>query len=161
MRKKHRITIGIVLGVLFLDQASKLYIDETLALHHSIQIVDGFVHITHVRNTGAAFGFLSGQAMSGFRTVFLISVSCVAVLAILFFLKSLKDHQVLLISGLSMVMGGAVGNLLDRIRLGEVIDFIDLHWHAYHWPTFNVADSAITIGGIFLIIDIVFRKGES
>jgi signal peptidase II len=158
LKKKYLITIVIVLGVLSLDQACKLYIDRVLPLHHSVQIIKDFVHITHVRNTGAAFGFLAGQT-AGFKYVFFITISILAIFVILFFLRGLENSQTLLIASLSMIMGGAMGNLIDRIRLGEIIDFIDLHWYSYHWPAFNVADSAITIGGVFLIIDIVFKKG--
>ncbi len=160
MKKKYLTTTIIVLGVLFLDQSSKLYIDRVIPLHHSVQIVKDFFHITHVRNTGAAFGFLAGQ-VGGLKSVFFVTISVVAILTILFFLRNLKDNQTPLLLSLSLIMGGAVGNLTDRVRLGEVIDFIDLHWHTYHWPTFNVADCAITIGGVFLIIDVVFRKGDS
>jgi len=159
LKKKYLITISIVLGILSLDQYLKLYIDSVLPLHHTIPVIKNFVDITHVRNTGAAFGIMAGQ-VTGFRFFFFIIISIVAILIILFFLRNLNDNQSLLISSLSMIMGGAMGNMIDRIRLGEVIDFIDIHWHSYHWPTFNVADSAISIGGAFLIIDIFFRKGK-
>jgi len=76
-------------------------------------------------------------------------------------LRSLKDTETLLTSSLSLIMGGAIGNLIDRVRLGEVIDFIDFHWYSYHWPAFNVADSAITVGGVFLIVNTVFKKDRT
>ncbi|MFH1624343.1 MAG: signal peptidase II [Pseudomonadota bacterium] len=156
MKRNYLISIGIVLGVLLLDQSSKLYIDTVLPLHHSIPIIEDFIHITYVRNTGAAFGLFASH-VGGLR-FFFITISIVAILVMLFLLRNLKDDQVLLVSSLSLIIAGAMGNLIDRIRLGEVIDFIDLHWYSYHWPAFNVADSAITVGGGFLAINIVFRK---
>ena len=150
----------IVLGIILLDQSSKLYIDRLLPLHYSITIVKNFINITYVRNTGAAFGLLASQG-TGFKVFFFFITSIIAVLIILFFLRSLKDTQTLLTSSLSLIMGGAIGNLIDRVRLGEVIDFIDLHWYSYHWPAFNVADSAITVGGVFLIVNTVFRKDKT
>jgi len=158
LKKKCIFTIMIVVGVVLLDQSSKLYIDNVLPLHHSIEILKNFAHVTHVRNTGAAFGFMSGQ-VTGIRSLFFLTASIIAIGAILFILRGLEDNRPLIISSLSMILGGAVGNLIDRVRIGEVIDFVDLHWYSYHWPTFNVADSAITIGGIFLVIHIAFRKG--
>ena len=157
MKKKYLITITIVLGVILLDQLSKLYIDRVIPLHYSIPIAKNFIHITYIRNSGAAFGIFASQ-VTGFKVFFFFITSIIAILIILFFLRSLKDTQTLLTSSLSLIMGGAIGNLIDRVRLGEVIDFIDLHWYSYHWPAFNVADSAITIGGVFLIINTVFKK---
>ncbi|KAF0117515.1 MAG: signal peptidase II [bacterium] len=160
MKKKYLITIAIVLGVILLDQSSKLYIDRLLPLHYSITIIKNFIHITYVRNTGAAFGLLASQG-TGFKVFFFATTSIIAITVIIFFLRSLKDTQTLLASSLSLIMGGAIGNLIDRVRLGEVIDFIDFHWYSYHWPAFNVADSAITVGGVFLIVNTVFRKDKT
>lgn len=144
------------MAVILLDQSTKLYVDRALPLHDPITIIKNFFHIVHIRNTGAAFGIMADQGL--FLRVFFIIISSVAIIIIPFFLMKLKDNQIVPITGLSLIMAGAIGNLIDRIRLGEVIDFIDLHWYSYHWPTFNLADSAITIGGIFLIIEIVFIK---
>ncbi|MEW6614608.1 MAG: signal peptidase II [Thermodesulfobacteriota bacterium] len=160
MNKKYLITIAIVLGVVLLDQSSKLYIDRAFPLYHSIPIVKNFIHITYVRNTGAAFGLFASQVI-GFRVFFFLITSIIAVLIILYFLRSLKDTQTFLISSLSLIMGGAIGNLIDRVRLGEVIDFIDLHYYSCHWPAFNVADSAITVGGVFLLVNTVFKKDKT
>ena len=156
MKKKHFIATTIVLAVILLDQSTKLYIERGLPIHDPITVIEDFLHIVHVRNTGAAFGIMADQGL--FIRVFFILVSIAAIFIIPFFLMKLKDHQIVPITGLSLVMAGAIGNLIDRIRLGEVIDFIDLHWYSYHWPTFNLADSAITIGGILLIIEILFIK---
>jgi len=143
--------LGLVsLVVLVLDQATKLYIDSRFALYESVTVLENFFHITYVRNKGAAFGILSDSA---YRIPFFIAVATLAALGILWYLKSLSDNQRLLHFALSLVFSGAVGNLIDRIRIGEVIDFLDVHWYQYHWPAFNVADSAICVGVALLLLD--------
>jgi signal peptidase II len=137
--------------ILILDQASKFYIDSRFRLYESVTVIENFFNIVHVRNKGAAFGFL---ADSSFRLPFFILVAIVAGGAIIWYLrKHVREEQRLLQFALSLVFAGAIGNLIDRIRLGEVIDFIDVHWYQYHWPAFNVADSAITVGVTLLLID--------
>lgn len=143
--------LGLVsLVALVLDQATKLYIDSRFALYESVTVLENFFHITYVRNKGAAFGILSDSA---YRIPFFIAVATLAALGILWYLKSLSDNQRLLHFALSLVFSGAVGNLIDRIRFGEVIDFLDVHWYQYHWPAFNVADSAICVGVALLLLD--------
>ncbi len=143
--------LGLVcLVTLVLDQATKFYIDSRFVLYESVTVLENFFHITYVRNKGAAFGILADSA---FRIPFLITVAILAAGGILWYLKSLRDDQKLLHFALSLVFSGAVGNLIDRIRLGEVIDFIDVHWYQHHWPAFNVADSAICVGVGLLLLD--------
>jgi signal peptidase II len=138
--------------VLILDQASKFYIDSHFRLYESVTVIENFFQIVHVRNQGAAFGFL---AESSFRLPFFITVALVAAGAIIWYLHHSRVDQRLLQFALSLVFAGAIGNLIDRIRLGEVIDFLDVHWYyQYHWPAFNVADSAITVGVTLLLIDV-------
>jgi signal peptidase II len=144
--------------VLVLDQAIKILVDKTMSLHQSIEVIPNFAHLTYMRNTGAAFGFLAGSR-SSLRVVFFILISAVAIGCIVYLLKSLRPQQKILTVSLSLILGGAIGNLIDRVRLGEVIDFIDLHWYHIHWPAFNMADSAITIGVIMLFIQMI-RKGS-
>jgi signal peptidase II len=145
-------------AVLVLDQAIKILVDKTMSLHQSIEVIPNFAHLTYLRNTGAAFGFLAGSR-SSLRVVFFILISAVAIGCIVYLLKSLRPQQKILTVSLSLILGGAIGNLIDRVRLGEVIDFIDLHWYHIHWPAFNMADSAITIGVIMLFIQMI-RKGS-
>ncbi len=145
-------------GVVILDQLTKVLVDASLPLYHSVVIIPNYVQLTHIRNTGAAFGFLAGS-QSALRMVFFLLVSGVAIACVCYLLKSLRPGQKLLTVSLSLILGGAVGNLIDRLRLGEVIDFIDLHWHDLHWPAFNVADSAITIGVALLFVQML-RKGS-
>lgn len=145
----------IVVPVLFLDQASKLYIDHHFALYESQTVIDHFFNITYVRNKGAAFGILANSAI---RIPFFITISLVAVGAILWYLRHLGAAERLQAFSLRLILAGALGNLIDRIRLGEVIDFIDVHWYQHHWPAFNVADSAITVGVGLLLIDLWQRE---
>ena len=159
MRKKYLITTAIILGVLCIDQLLKFYIDRTFPLHHSTTVIRNFFDITYIRNSGAAFGMFAGQ-ITALRLFLFSALSIAAILVIFFILRGLKENQTLLISSLSLIIGGALGNLIDRVRLGEVIDFIDIHWYAYHWPAFNIADSAITVGGVVLIFVLIFRRGE-
>jgi len=145
-------------GILVLDQATKILVDSAMDLHQSIEIIPDFVSLTYLRNTGAAFGFLAG-ARSGLRIVFFGLISSVAIGCIVYLIRGLRPRQKALLVTLSLILGGAIGNLIDRLRLGEVIDFIDLHWYDIHWPAFNVADSAISIGVVLLFIQML-RKGS-
>jgi len=141
------IVTGIVLA---LDQASKLYIDRHFFQGQSLAVIPGFFNITYVRNKGAAFGIFADSAV---RIPFFITISILAAVGILWYLRRLQGGQTLQVFSLSLIFAGAVGNLIDRVRLGEVIDFIDVHWYQYHWPAFNIADSAITVGVILLLFD--------
>lgn len=146
---KYRIfalTAGIIL---MLDQLSKIYIDRNFELSQSKRVISNFFHITYVRNPGAAFGIFSDSAV---RVPFFISISLIAALGILCYLRRVSSEKTWQHLSLGLIFSGAIGNLIDRLRLGEVIDFIDVHWYNYHWPAFNIADSAICVGvGIMLI----------
>ena len=145
------LTLSIITSViLILDQATKLYVDANFRLHETVPVIRNFFHLTYVRNKGAAFGILADSAI---RIPFFIAVSIVAMLGILWYIKRLRDDQKLALFSLSLVFSGALGNLIDRIRLGEVIDFLDVFWQRHHWPAFNVADSAITVGVALLFIE--------
>lgn len=150
MPSRFRLLILTSLIVLVLDQATKLYVHARFALYESVSVLDNFFHFTYVRNKGAAFSILSDHSL---RIPFFITVSIVAALGILWYLSKLSDQQKLLCLALSLIFGGAVGNLIDRIRLGEVIDFIDVHWYNLHWPAFNIADSAICVGVGLMMLD--------
>jgi signal peptidase II len=137
--------------LLIVDQLSKLYIDRNFLLGESVTVFTNFFHITYIRNKGAAFGILAG---SPWRVPFFVSIGVIACAAILWYLYSVRADQKLLQIALVMVLSGAIGNIIDRVRLSEVIDFIDVHWYQYHWPAFNVADSAITVGVGLMILDL-------
>ncbi|MDF2178229.1 signal peptidase II [Aliiglaciecola sp. CAU 1673] len=142
--------------VLVLDQVTKLWVIDAMHLYQSVQIMPSF-NLTYVRNYGAAFSFLSdsGGWQRWFFTAIAIGVSGL----ILYWLKQTKAEQVLLPSAFCLILGGALGNLYDRLAYGYVIDFLDVYYGTWHWPAFNIADSAICVGAALLIID-SFRGGK-
>lgn len=150
----------VPLAVTGADQLAKHLITARLAVSESVPVIPGFFSLTLVHNRGAAFGMFS-DAHHTLRTVFLVSVSVVAVILLaVFFLKS-RPHDRMGRVAAVLVMGGAVGNLIDRLRFGQVVDFLDVYVGRYHWPAFNVADSAITIGiALFLWTAWRDRHGE-
>jgi len=153
--------IGLVAGaVLVLDQATKALVLKHLPLGESLPVIPGFFDLTHVHNPGGAFGFLSGMSAE-FRGLLFVAVSLLAVALILYFYWQTPVRQRLLAVGLSLIFGGAVGNLVDRIRFGIVVDFLDLYAGELHWPAFNVADSAITVGVLIFGYHILFHKDRT
>jgi signal peptidase II len=142
--------------IVALDQATKWLVDHGMALHQSIPVIPGFLSLTYVRNTGAAFGMLASPS-PGLRSLFLLLFSGLAIGLILWLWIRERQGGALYRSALALVLGGALGNLIDRIRLGEVIDFVDVYWRNYHWPAFNVADSAITAGVALLLIHLLIQ----
>jgi signal peptidase II len=150
---------GWLAAIVFFDQLTKIIVDRTMALYQSIPIVDGLFNFTYVRNTGAAFGIFAGSAEI-FRRPFLILVSILASGFIITLLRRLADGERGLIAALTFILGGAVGNLIDRVFYGEVIDFLDVYWRNYHWPAFNVADSCITIGVAIALFCLYKHKGD-
>lgn len=155
MKFRYIILLAVSAIVLVLDQATKLYIDRSMALHGSITVVRDFFNITYLRNKGAAFGIL---ANSSFRLPFFLLVSTVAICVIVVVISRLREDQKLAAVSLSLILSGALGNLIDRVRLGEVIDFLYFHWYEHYWPAFNVADSAICVGVVLLGIDMYLEE---
>jgi signal peptidase II len=150
--------IGLVAGaVLVLDQATKALILKYLPLGASAPVIPGFFDLTHVHNPGGAFGFLSGVSAE-VRGLLFVAVSLLAAGLILYFYWQTPIRQRFLAVGLSLLFGGAVGNLVDRIRFGIVVDFLDLYAGELHWPAFNVADSAISVGVFIFGYHILFQK---
>lgn len=143
--------------VVVLDQITKALVLAKLPLYHSISVISGFFNLTHIRNPGGAFGFMAGGSQ-GLRNLLFIGVSAIAMGLIVFFYRSTPKTHPVLASALAMIFGGAVGNLIDRLRFGEVVDFLDLFLGSYHWPAFNVADSAITVGITIFIAHVVLGK---
>ena len=142
--------LWIAIAVIALDQLTKHVAADYLVRHGELELVP-FLNLALVHNTGAAFGMFS-QA-SGWQNVFFIAVALIACIAILWMVWRLERKDLLLVSGLMLILGGAAGNLIDRLVHGYVIDFIDVYYRAWHWPAFNIADSAITIGAAILAID--------
>lgn len=158
MRKNILFLMTVSLVVL-IDQWSKAWILSTLELHHSFAVIGGFFNITYVRNPGAAFGFLAG-APPIFRYFFFLAVTVAAILFILHYLRTTRKEDVLLVFSLALILAGAVGNLVDRLRFGEVVDFLDVYVGSYHWPAFNVADAAISTGAAVLILVLLGRRKD-
>ena len=160
MTPKLRIAAGAFLIVLVLDLATKIAIDMHLSYADRIPVIPGFFYLTHVRNTGAAFGLFS-DAPKVYRLVFFISVSFVAVGIIISFFRKLSPGDRLAALALGLILGGAVGNLIDRIFRQEVVDFLHFRlWRGYSWPDFNVADSAIVVGVGLLVLELLASEGE-
>lgn len=160
MKKDNILFIFIAFVIIILDQASKFIISGSIRFYDSIPVIDGFFNLVHVRNRGMAFGLMN-RPDAGISQYFLIAVTIIAVLLIIIWSFKLKHGERGLLFGLSLILGGAVGNLIDRIRLKEVIDFLDVYMGSYHWPAFNVADSAITVGAIWIASYIFFFSPHS
>ena len=142
------------------DQISKSLISHFISFSSSIAIIPGFFNLTHILNPGAAFGFLSTGGAS-YRNPFFIGISLLALVFILYYYYRRGRSRPLCGAGLGMIAGGAAGNLLDRLLQGAVVDFLDFHIGRLHWPAFNLADSAITVGVALLVWDLWREAGES
>ena len=157
MKNKYIWFSAITAAIIVLDQLTKYVVVQRFRLHENVQVIAGFFDLTYVRNPGAAFGFLAG-ASGVWRSVFFITVSIVALAVILALVRQTRDRLPLI--AFALIGGGAVGNLIDRVRFGDVVDFIDWYYRSFHWPTFNIADSAISIGVGLLAIDMLFSKPQ-
>lgn len=142
--------LWLSLLAVILDQGSKLAITSSMQLYQSIPVIPYF-NLTYVHNKGAAFSFLSEAG--GWQRWFFAGLALVISGVIAVWLARLKSHETLLAAALSLVLGGAIGNLIDRLAYGYVIDFLDVYYQTWHWPAFNIADSAITLGVILMLVD--------
>ena len=186
MRVSLKLFCTVAFAVFFLDQASKFWAISELTLANTtlygdvkaesfgeqfgrfwsvehpargkiVEVVADFFHFRYVENPGAAFGFLS-RSDSPWRTPFFLVVAVIACFVVISLYRESKPTQVTLRLALAMILGGAIGNFVDRLRLGYVIDFIDWHWYEHHWPTFNIADAFISVGVAFLILDMIINS---
>ena len=159
--KKHEIyLILLILFVVLADQLTKLWIMSSLPLYGRKIIVPGLFNLVHVTNTGAAFGLLAGEH-TWWRQGFFIVVALVALVVIFMAYRQSKVRVLMFITAVGLIAGGALGNLIDRIRFGAVVDFLDFYIKSYHWPAFNVADSAITVGvSLFLVRMLIASEHE-
>ena len=158
--KRHLPLLLLMAAIVLLDQGTKALVVRSLPLHGYVPLVDGLLSLSHVRNRGAAFGILSDWDLP-YQTVLLAALSLGALLAIAVYFVRLPATARLPRVALALVLGGAVGNLIDRLRLGYVVDFVHVYWRQYQWPDFNVADSAITVGVTLLVLDILRSPGAS
>ena len=145
-----RLAALIALTVLVVDQVTKAIVERAMIPNESIPLLPFFA-LTYVRNTGAAFGLLAA-APAGLRLPLFLAVTLVAGVALVAYLRRTPREQRWLVGALGGILGGAVGNLVCRVRYGEVIDFLDLHWGDLHWPMFNVADTAISVGVAIVLL---------
>ncbi len=157
MQNKYKYVSFLATILVVLDQISKVWVQGSISRYESIPVVPGFFDLVHVLNKGAAFGFLN-RADTHWQTYFFIAVSALAVILIFHLVNTVDRKDPVLFTGLGCILGGALGNMIDRIRLGEVIDFLDFHFATHHWPAFNVADIAISIGAFLLLISFYQRK---
>jgi signal peptidase II len=145
------ITISSVIGV---DQLTKEVIRRLLPVHESVRIIPNFLDVTHVQNTGAAFGLLNAADFP-YKPLVMIGIAAVALVAIAAYATQLGFHERLARFGLSLILGGAFGNLIDRAVSGYVVDFVDVYWGYSHFWAFNVADAAITVGAVLVLFDMI------
>ena len=140
--------------IIVIDQAVKAVVRRELALNESVTVIPGFFDLTRVHNTGTAFGFMNATDFP-FKTVVLAAVAVAALAALAMYAATLPMDQWLARTGLALIVGGAAGNLIDRIASGYVVDFVDLYWAGWHFWAFNVADASITVGVALMILDML------
>ncbi|MDF1578119.1 MAG: signal peptidase II [Desulfobulbales bacterium] len=150
-----RIPLLIAATVVLLDQLTKWWVLATFELYQSVPVIPGFFDLTFVVNTGAAFGMLAGE-QNPWRQLFFVVVTLVALVVLGLAFRQYRREGGVYITAIGMIGGGALGNLVDRLRFGHVVDFLDFQIKGYHWPAFNVADSAISVGvALFLLAGFV------
>ncbi len=152
-RKKYLLFFTLL--PLIIDIITKYIVKTNMVLYSFIPVIDGFFNIVYVLNPGAAFSFLHDMNES-YRQIFFVSITSVAIIVIFYIF--LKETTKLNIIGFALILSGAIGNLIDRIFIGKVVDFLDFYYKSYHFPAFNVADSCITIGVALIIINLIFIK---
>ena len=148
------VEIITILSVLGLDQLTKQIVRQLLPLHDSVKVIPGLLDFTHVQNSGAAFGLLNAADFP-YKPAVMIGIAAIALVAIAAYGAQLGFHERLARFGLSLILGGAFGNLIDRAVVGYVVDFVDVYWRDSHFWAFNVADAAITFGAIFVLLDMI------
>ncbi len=150
-----RLEIWLPALVVVADQITKYLVRRSLPLHDSVSVLPGFLDFTHVRNTGAAFGMLNAVNFP-FKTAVIAMVAMGALVGVALYARGLAHDQRLARVGLALILGGAAGNLIDRLAIGSVVDFVDVYWRSYHFWAFNIADSAITVGVAAMILDMIW-----
>lgn len=160
MGRRYRIIILSGLAVLLLDQLTKIWVQRSIPVwEKGFTVIPGFFDIVHILNRGAAFGFLNRHDIDWQRPFFIV-ISVLALGLIAALARSKGDDGPFFAYGLGLILGGAVGNLIDRVRLGVVVDFLDFYIGAWHWPAFNVADMGICLGAAGLLVSFYQRRGR-
>jgi signal peptidase II len=157
VKKNLIIFIVCAAAVIAIDQLTKAVITEKLFMYGTHKVIDGFFNLVYVMNPGAAFGFLS-RTPELFRYSFFIGITVLAMLLIIYYLVKSENEKAIITLSLALIFGGAVGNLIDRIRFGAVVDFLDFYIGNWHWPAFNAADSAITVGAALMLWEMIIAR---
>jgi signal peptidase II len=155
-----RFELGVAVGVVIADQATKLLVRQRFELFDSVSVIPGFFNLTRIHNTGAAFGMLNAVELP-MKSVMLGVVAAIALVGLALYAASLPSDQKVTRLGLALIIGGAAGNLIDRVISGYVVDFVDLYVGSWHFWAFNVADAAITVGVALMILDLLGVKRVS
>jgi len=156
---RRHLEVWLPMVIVAVDQATKAMVKQALPLHDSVTIIPGFMDFTHVLNSGAAFGILNGVDFP-FKTVAIAVIAMAALIGVGLYAASISHHQLIARVGLALILGGAAGNLIDRVLFGSVVDFVDVYWQAHHFWAFNIADSAITVGVAIMILDMLGIDGR-
>jgi signal peptidase II len=152
-----RLLLSIIFIVIVaVDQATKIIVKNSFFLYESIEVIPGFFNLTYILNPGAAFGFMANMNES-YRQLFFVVATIIAICAVLFLLKK-EGYMKIRAFAYTFILAGAIGNLIDRIYIGKVVDFLDFYISKHHWPAFNVADSAVFIGVCLLLVDLFYHK---
>jgi signal peptidase II len=151
---RRRLELAVVAGVAILDQITKLLVVREMGLYESIPVIPGLLNLTHIRNSGVAFGLLNASEFA-FKPVVMAFVALGALIGVGLYATQLPLSHKWARGGLALILGGAAGNLVDRARQGYVVDFVDAYWGGWHFWAFNVADAAITVGVGILILDLL------
>ena len=152
--EKRLIEFVLPMLIVAADQATKAMVRASVPVHDSVTVIPGFLDITHALNSGAAFGILSGADFP-FKTAVIALIATAALVGVAMYAAGLSHHQRVARVGLALIIGGAAGNLVDRVLAGSVVDFVDVYWRTHHFWAFNVADSAISVGVTMLILDML------
>ncbi len=156
MKRKYWVLIITCSWVFFVDQWTKYAVQQRLILYQKVEVIRGFFNLVHVRNTGGAFGIFGGER-GGLGSWLFVVASLIAIGCILVLFFRLREDEKTISLSLSLVLSGALGNLVDRLRYGEVVDFLDFYLFSYHWPAFNIADSAICLGIGLMALELLIR----
>lgn len=157
MKKNIIIFVLGAAAIVVLDQITKAAIVKNFILHEARPVIEGFFNLVYVMNPGAAFGFLAG-ASETFRYLFFIGITALVIVLIIYYIAESKSQNMLFIISMTLIFAGAVGNLIDRIRYGAVVDFLDFYIRTWHWPAFNVADSSISLGAVLMIWGMITQR---
>jgi len=158
--RSRRLELWLPITIVVADQLAKAMVRAMLPLHESITVLPGFMDFTHITNSGAAFGILD-RVDFPFKTVVIAVIATAALIGVGMYAASLAHHQLVARVGLALIIGGAAGNLIDRVIAGSVVDFVDVYWRTYHFWAFNVADSAISVGVAIMILDMLGIGGRN